>query len=607
VARELRRLGVRYRAYWIVNAIAVAGDRRVVDALAALPDVASIQPDRAFRGSLGREGVVVAHAPTAAEWNLTRIDAPSLWSLGVTGQGIVYANADTGVTWDHPALKPHYRGWDGTTATHDYNWWDAIHADIDGNGTNPCGFSTRVPCDDTPPYHGTHTMGIAIGDDGAGNQIGVAPGAKWIACRNMDQGTGRPSTYIECLQFFLAPTDLNGQNPSPDRRPSIVGNSYACPPGEDCSVGALQAAVDAMRAAGVFMAVSAGNDGPACSSMVFPPAPYDSAVTVGSTNIDDVIAQSSSRGPVTADGSGRSKPDLVAPGVNVRSSVHDGYAALSGTSMASPHVGGAVALLWSAFPDLRGNVDRTEQLLEQSAAPLTTTVGCGGDSATQVPNNVYGYGRIDVFAAYRAAEAAEPPALAVADASVSEGTGGTKPLTFTVTLARPSTRPVTVAYTTVDGSAKAGSDFTAASGTLSFAPGEREQRLTVAIGGDAVVEPRETFTVHLDSPTNATLGRADATGTIEDDDVDRTAPRVTRLSVAGRTVRLVLSERATVSFSVKRGSRVVARFSRSLGTGSVALRLPVRLAPGSYVLAAVARDAAGNVSRPTTVRLHVKT
>jgi serine protease AprX len=491
VLRVLRRLHVRYRSYWIVNAIAVEGGMRAVDALAALPQIRSIQPDRAFRGSLGTRAAPAAHAHTALEWNISKINAPGVWRLGVTGQRIVYANADTGVVWNHPALRSHYRGWNGTRATHDYNWWDAVHDDIDGDHGNSCGFSIKAPCDDADSSHGTHTMGTAVGDDHAGNRIGVAPGAKWIACRNMDEGTGRPSTYIECLQFFLAPTDLNGQNPRPDRRPNIVGNSYSCVPSEGCSIGALQTAVDNLRAAGVFVAVAAGNDGPSCSSLTFPPAPYASAVAVGSTDGNDVIVPSSSRGPVTADGSGRRKPDLVAPGDQVRSSVRGGYALLSGTSIATPHVGGAVALLWSAFPSLRGRVDRTEQLLEQTAKHLTTTDGCGGDSPTQVPNNTYGYGRIDVLAAFRAADRAA-------------------------------------------------------------------------------------------------------------------APTVTRLSVNGRTVRVVLSERASVRFSVMRGRRAIVRLSRVLLGGAASVRLPAHLPPGSYVLTAVARDSVGKLGKPARRRFRIR-
>jgi subtilisin family serine protease len=130
----------------------------------------------------------------------------------IHGAGIVVASADTGVRWTHNALKPHYRGWDGTNADHDYNWHDSIHDSVG----NPCGNDSPFPCDDLA--HGSHTTGTMIGDDGTGNQIGMAPGAKWIGCRNMDANAGTPARYIECMQWFLAPTRIGGGDPTQPRR-----------------------------------------------------------------------------------------------------------------------------------------------------------------------------------------------------------------------------------------------------------------------------------------------------------------------------------------------------------------------------------------------------
>ncbi len=405
VRAQLDSLRAKYRAYSISNVIAVEGTRAVVDVMAAREDVAKIESDRAFRVNLEQPQRFVL-APSAVEWNIAKVNAPQVWAKGYTGQGRVYANADTGVQWTHPALQPHYRGWNGVSADHNYNWWDAVHYDISGGG-NPCGFSIPAPCDDyNGVWHGTHTMGIGIGDDGSGNQIGMAPGAKWIACRNMDQTVGRPSTYIECMEFFIAPWDLNGNNPDPSRRPDAVGNSYTCPASELCSADSLQIATDNLRAAGVFMSVSAGNEGPSCSTISEPPSFYDSGIAVGATDSNDNIASFSNRGPVTADGSNRRKPDLVAPGVGVRSSIAtNSYGYLSGTSMSSPHVAGAVVLLWSRFPQIARDVSTTESILEQNAVHLyASSPFCGTDNGSSMPNNVYGYGRVDVLAAFNYAD-----------------------------------------------------------------------------------------------------------------------------------------------------------------------------------------------------------
>lgn len=399
----LDRLGAKHSSFYVANVIAVKGDRKAVDAMAARSDVSAIESDRGFHVNLETPLPFGAEAAATVEWNIAKVNAPDVWAQGYTGQGRVYANADTGVQWDHPSLKPQYRGWDGTTANHNFNWWDAVHCPGGGCSGNPCGYDLTIPCDDYTPSHGTHTMGTGIGNDGLGNTIGMAPGARWIACRNMDQGNGTPSRYLECMQFFLAPWDLNGNNPDPSKAPDAVGNSYTCPVSEGCSdAHVLQLAMQNVRNAGVFMAASAGNSGSGCGTINETPAIEDSAITIGATDSSDAIASFSSRGPVTIDGSNLRKPDLVAPGVSVRSSLRGNtYGVLSGTSMSSPHVAGAVVLLWSAFQNIRGHVDVTEQILEDSAVPLFAGGPfCGLDNSSTRPNNVYGYGRLDVLAAY---------------------------------------------------------------------------------------------------------------------------------------------------------------------------------------------------------------
>ncbi len=402
LTRDLQSRGIPFQPFWIVNAVAVRGSGALVAELAARPDVAAIVSNAAFKVPL-EQPLPEQPAPSAdtIEWGLSWIKAPELWAMGFTGQGIVYASADTGVQWDHPALKGQYRGWDGTTADHNYNWWDGVRSDIPG-APSSCPLASPAPCDDQG--HGTHVMGTGVGTSISGRQIGVAPGAQWIACRNMEGGYGRPSTYLSCFQFFLAPTDLNGENPDPSKRPHVVGNSYGCPPSEECIDPQLfHDALESLRAAGIFMATSAGNSGPTCSSITAPPGVDSSVFTIGSIATGNVLSSFSSRGPVTVDGSGRGKPDLVAPGQSVFSSFPgNSSGTISGTSMATPHVSGAVALLWSARPALSRDVAKTAIILKGSAVHLLprSTSLCGLDTAAAIPNNHFGYGVLDVLAAY---------------------------------------------------------------------------------------------------------------------------------------------------------------------------------------------------------------
>lgn len=622
LAHDLRRQGVRHREYWVANAVALEADRALLERLARRSDVRRIEYDGAFRAPALESAARTTAVPRGVEWNVSKVGAPALWELGHTGQGLVYANLDTGVDWEHPALKTHYRGFDaaGGAATHDYNWWDAVHGEIDGDGVNACGYDLMVPCDDSAPIsHGSHTMGTAIGDDGSGNQIGVAPGAKWIGCRSMESGLGRPSTYLECLQFFLAPTDLKGLNPDPSKRPHVIGNSYACPPDEGCAPESLRVAVDNLRAAGVFMAVSAGNEGRnGCSSVVNPPATYDSAVSVGAVDISDRVAGFSSRGPVTVDGSSRRKPDLVAPGVAVRSAVRSGYATVSGTSMAAPAVGGAVLLLWSALPALRGQVDATEQLLQRTAVPLSALDSCGGDEPGAVPNNTWGYGRIDALAAFRTAEAAARPGLILSDVAVTEGNGSATPVEVRVALSAAAASRVTFSYATRAATALAGKDFRSATGSVRIEPGASAATIEVFVIGDRLTERTETFSVELSDPRGATLTRGRAVITIRDDDRDLTPPRFTSLAPvpasprANRPVALtaLLTERASLSCRAERraaGAWAAAstRQSSGLATRHRLLLVPGGLPAGEYRVSCTARDAAQNTAaatRPFAVR-----
>jgi serine protease AprX len=387
----LDSMGASYRSHWLVNLLRVTGGRDVVAALAGRQDIARIVPNPWMKSIIlpDRPARLAPKAPNTIEWNISRVRAPRAWRRGFTGQGIVLGNIDTGQQWDHPALKPHYRGWNGSTANHNYNWYDA---------TDP---TNRAPLD---PYgHGTHTAGIMIGDDGGVNQIGVAPGAQWMSCRSMDSnGFGSPDTYITCFEFMIAPWDLNGQNPDPSKAPVAVSNSWYCSISlEGCTQGVLFQAVQNVRAAGIVPVFAAGNAGPLCRTIGNdgPPAQYDQSYSVGATTISNVLAPFSSRGPVKVQGTRLVKPDIAAPGEGVRSSYPPNtYAVLSGTSMAAPHIAGAIAILYSAKPELIGNVDGTEAALNTTAHHVNSSE-CNSNGT--YPNNLYGYGLVDADAASR--------------------------------------------------------------------------------------------------------------------------------------------------------------------------------------------------------------
>ncbi len=394
----LKSRGIKFQSFYIINSLLVKGDRALVNEMAARDDVGSIDGNPIIHNDLPKpENVFASKAPEAVEWNITKVNAPTLWGLGFTGQGVVVGGEDTGYRWTHNALKKKYRGWDGTTASHDYNWHDSIHS-----GGGSCGADSPAPCDDSG--HGTHTMGTVLGDDEGSNQVGMAPAAKWIGCRNMDQGNGTPASYLECFEFFMAPYPVGG-NPGqgdPTMAPDLTTNSWSCTDGEGCTVGdELQVAVDAQKAAGITTVAAAQNQGSSCGTVDFPPGIYSSAYTVGSTTMTDQLSGFSSRGP--ADFTGLMKPSIVAPGSGVRSAFNtsdSAYATLSGTSMATPCVAGGIALLYSAAPSYRDDVDATETLMNDGATPLPAIVeACGGDYVNG-PNNSWGYGLMNVSTTY---------------------------------------------------------------------------------------------------------------------------------------------------------------------------------------------------------------
>ena len=370
---------VEFKSFRIRNMVRVTGDAALLLKLAARPDVAEIIyeypaiPDVAGKVTAGQ-----AAGTETPEWGIARVGAPAVWALGIIGAGAVVGDLDTGVQWDHPALINAYRGnLGGGTYDHNYNWYD--------------GGVSLIPTD--YDSHGTHTMGTMVGDDGTGNQIGMAPGAKWIAC----PGIGSPNVgTFDCFEWFLAPTDLMGNNPQPDLAPHVINNSWSS------SGTNYHPIIQTLTAAGIFYAKSAGNTGSACGTITNP-GQWPEVTAAAAFASGDTIASFSSRGPVTIGHDVMVKPDIAAPGVNVRSSIPgSSYGSMQGTSMASPHVAGAVALLVSARPDLAGKVDILQMLLKDTAEPKTSTQ-C--PPYTDIPNDVWGWGILDIEAAVLRAQA----------------------------------------------------------------------------------------------------------------------------------------------------------------------------------------------------------
>ena len=408
----LRQQNLKFTSYYINNTLFIEDlSEEQLEALNQRTDIEQIKANTQIQNNPPKGSAFNLMTPEIAgvAGNITATKAPEVWTKFKTrGEGITIAGQDTGVDWTHPALKNQYRGFKNGKVSHDYNWHDAIHAGV-APFPNPCGLEIQEPCDDDA--HGTHTVGTIVGEDKAANEtIGMAPGADWIACRNMEQGAGTPATYIECFEFFLAPyayKAVPAKDGKPELAPHVINNSWGCPDSEGCGGEEFNRILEALKAAGIFVVVSAGNDGPSCATITDPPASVSGLTfSVGAyDHKTGKIAGFSSRGPSKLDQA--VGPDISAPGVNIRSAIpHGEYGEYgwSGTSMAGPHVVGLVALMWSAQPKLIGQIDQTIDLIQKTAIAKTTSQNCGGTSGQSIPNNTFGYGVMDALAAVTAAQ-----------------------------------------------------------------------------------------------------------------------------------------------------------------------------------------------------------
>lgn len=355
-----------YQSFWVINAIAVESTEKILNGIATRPEVKAIVPDerRYIVFSTPAQTAAAITAASDAEWNIDRVGAPAVWDAGIDGSGAVVANIDTGVDFTHSELFSKYRGADGD---HNYDWRDSVNGQV-------------VPYDDN--NHGTHTMGTMVGGDGKGpntGDIGMAPGANWIAAKAFSGGGyGLDSWILDSAQFLTAPTRTDGSDPRPELAPDVINNSWG---GGSCDAW-FEEVLTTWRTMSIFPAFAIGNSGTYGAGS---PGDSPQAFGVGATDSSDEIAYFSSTGPSCY---GETKPEISAPGVFVRSSIVGGYASYSGTSMATPHVAGAVALMLHGS-GATVSVGETEAILTETALDL----GSPG------PDNSYGWGRLQAFEA----------------------------------------------------------------------------------------------------------------------------------------------------------------------------------------------------------------
>ncbi len=513
------------RAFWLVNAAAFTGTPDEIRAVAADPAVASVDLDTPVRVADAGADAAPTPFPDAGRgnWGLEAIHAPAAWqAFGVRGDGVLIGSIDTGV---NPAAKD--------LAGKIAGWRDFVAAN-------------QTPVDDNG--HGTHTAGTMVGGSAGGGPVGVAPGARLLVARAMGaNGSGTGSALLAAAQWM---TDPDG-NPGTADQPAIINNSWSASSANDTW---FRPMIRRWLDLGIVPVFAAGNTGPTAGS-VGSPAGYPEAIAVGAIDGDGAVPSFSSRGPVVwqdTDGLGPAagtvlqKPDLVAPGVGITSTVGTGYLSYSGTSMAAPHVAGVAALVRQLNPGL--GPAQVADILRDSAVDIGAP---GADPAS-------GAGRVD---AVRALERAFGPAPDTRFAATPPAETNARTLAYEVALSGGGVQ----VRTRVDG------------GPWSVPGADTALRLSLPEGRH-VVEAQAIDGAGVTDPSPA---RHAVT-------VDRTAPSL-RVTVARRGTRAVFRSR------VRGGAAGPVRWSFGEGETAAGARVVRRFAEGrARRVVATVRDAAGN-------------
>ena len=350
----------KIKSFWVFNGLALTSKADVIKKLAAVEGVESISVNAELRM---QESEVSASASPPV-WNINMVKAPELWAMGYDGTGMVLATMDTGVDITHPDLASRWRG--------GLNSWFDPHGEHE------------TPYDSDYWGHGTRVMGVMVGGDAGGSVIGVAPGAQWIAVKLFDNaGYTLDSDVLAGFQWLLDP-DGNSET---DDAPDVVNNSWGYPYTAGCYRPTyFQPIIQALKTSGIGVVFSAGNQGPSAYTGESP-ANFPGNLSVGAVDATQTIAHFSARGPTVCDDS--IFPFLVAPGVSIRTAdLGNSYAYVEGTSIAAPHITGGMGILMSIYPSL--SISDIEDAITASALDLGETG----------PDNTYGYGMLDVMAAY---------------------------------------------------------------------------------------------------------------------------------------------------------------------------------------------------------------